>query len=395
MASPNVPFQGAGAPEPATRPPPQQLSELEQMRQQIIFLTKQAEAHAKQKSMADSLVEALTALRGQAAAAAAPAAAAQGPAAIKLKIPPPSRFDGKIGLSVLRWIEELDKHFHYHSLSNTRMTTEQQMAYVRIHLGTDATHWLDSLSAAARAAATASWPAFKEALRARYCPVDADATARADLDRLSQRGRSVSAYTHRFLNIVSFLPDMHEKDKVHRFLAGLNPALAVRVSEQKPTTLESASALAVHLEASTTYYLGAGAGKRFMGATGRSFNSNSESTPMDLNHIGAEDSSSDDDSFDPSASSGRSLASRLESLEHSIRALHGSHGRPARRNPSRASNLVPGLKSADIERLIREGKCFLCKQPGHRKADCPSRGGGRTASAAPPAGVNAAHGSSN
>ena len=96
---------------------------------------------------------------------------------------------------------------------------------------------------------------------------------------------------------------------------------------------------------------------------------------MDLNHLAASEEEEDSAPrfHDEPASAPRGvealLLAKMESMEQRIAAL-GS--KPASSNPSNKSGeRVQGLKFGDIDRLMKEGRCFRCKQKGHMKGDCP------------------------
>jgi hypothetical protein len=76
----------------------------------------------------------------------------------------------------------------------------------------------------------------------------------------------------------------------------------------------------------------------------------------------------------PSVTSVDSLLTRVGALiDQRINALsQGNNTANSFRNSyPRNRDRVPGMKPGEIDRLMREHKCFRCKQPGHFKSECP------------------------
>jgi Ty3 transposon capsid-like protein/Zinc knuckle len=88
-----------------------------------------------------------------------------------------------------------------------------------------------------------TWPYFVSLLTTQFKPVDFDLLLRDKLDRLRQTS-SVDAYTNVFMDTVSQLPDMSEKDKLHRYLRGLKERTAAHVRAAQPASLQRAIDLA-------------------------------------------------------------------------------------------------------------------------------------------------------
>ena len=98
---------------------------------------------------------------------------------------------------------------------------------------------------------------------------------------------------------------------------------------------------------------------------------------MDLNHVAV--SAVDEENEveprfheEPSAARVESLLlAKIEAMEHRLAALTSKPASLSSGFSGKGGDRVPGLKSGDIDRLMKEGKCFRCKQRGHMKRDCP------------------------
>ena len=286
-----------------------------------------------------------------------------------LKISAPSVFKGEMGFAVDDWITEMEQQFVFYG--NTGFPREEdKIRFALAYLRGSAMNWWKH--EADKEAATASWAEFLKRLHGRFRPVQAAAIARQRLDKLHHKaGHSVNAYANAFQVTMTPITDMGPADQVHHFVKGLLPHIAAKVYEKAPKDLRAAIDAAVSVEA--------------MGNFGRSAAHtpahSSSSAPMDLNAVEQESHEEDSEpatsaaAITPSADSViRALLSKMEAMEHRLLALSGPA--PASRpfgNRGDSGDKVPGLKSEDIDRLRREGKCFRCKQSGHMKRDCPRR----------------------
>jgi len=67
------------------------------------------------------------------------------------------------------------------------------------------------------------------------------------------------------------------------------------------------------------------------------------------------------------------MLSQMQQLQHQVSALAG--GRPADSRSRGDRDRLPdsSFKPGEIAELMREGRCFRCKQKGHMKNDCPQK----------------------
>ena len=328
----------------------QQYAAMQQQMQQQAMQQQQQFAHLQQAAVAH-------------AAAAAPAAAA--PRSLP-KIAPVTKFKGTMGGAVDTWHAAMVQQFVYYGITDE--ATKLRMGAG--NLEGDALTWYNSIP---HVSAPATWDAFMELLYRRFRPVAAVLIARQSLAKLRMGpGHSVSAYTHRFQTILTAINDMSAADQVFQYAYGLTPALMSHVWEKHPATLAEAIELAASKEATQGLSTGRSAGPaHYRPGAGVS----SGSVPMDINHIAHGDAEDEESEAaprfheEPSASRESVLLAKLEAMEHRLAALTSKSS--SSNSGYKSGDRVPGLKSGDIDRLMKEGKCFRCKQTGHRKADCP------------------------
>jgi hypothetical protein len=329
----------------------QQMAAMHQQMQQQANQHQQQVAHLQQNAMAQAAV-----------AAAAPAAA---PRSLP-KIAPALKFKGTMGGAVDVWHASMVQQFEYYVIDDDASKLRMGAA----NLEGDALQWYNSIPAADKAA---TWGEFVELLHKRFRPVSAVLIARQRLAKLRQgQHHSVTAYTNAFQTILTVINDMSPGDQVFQYANGLLPVLAGHVLEKAPATLADAIQLAASKEATLGFAGRAAAGPSHYRASASS--SSSGSVPMDINHIAHGDAEHEENDSaprfheEPSVARESALLARLEAMEHRLAALTS-------KAPSSFSNKtgdrVPGLKSGDIDRLMKDGKCFRCKQKGHMKRDCP------------------------
>lgn len=80
----------------------------------------------------------------------------------------------------------------------------------------------------------------RECLISRFDPASSSVNARFELDKLKQTGRfsNLNQYLTEFDRICSFVPDMHDAEKIHRFLSGLTNEVFIRQLTVDPLTKE-------------------------------------------------------------------------------------------------------------------------------------------------------------
>jgi hypothetical protein len=301
-------------------------------------------------------------------------------------------FNGKVGFEVDTWIRAWERQFtfpgvaaHYPA-NQPSLRVEAAAAY----LTGGAADWWDNLDSDTKRDALTSWENFITALRKRFRPVLASELARARITALKQKG-SVSAYADIFQReLAPIQAEMHPNDQIHYFRAGLkDDRIYAKIVEERPTTLLRAIDIAVAWEAQ--YARGRNEG-RAAGYFNRALSapqsavSASTAAPMEISAV--EEGVSVDmiaaDALDePSAghfhaaprapTTDTATESRLQRMEQMMLAMLQKGTTTARSSQHSNQEKVSGLKPGEIDRLMKEGRCFRCKEKGHMKNECPKK----------------------
>jgi hypothetical protein len=310
------------------------------------------------------------------------------------KPPPMVRFTGLMsagGFEIDSWLREVRKQFSHYG--GTAFPDDVARINFAVEwLSGAAQDWWEN----ADKSAIQSWSDFERALRERYRPQMPEEMARQRLRTLVQKG-GVQPYCNEFLKLAALIPNRSEEDKIFDFKMGLDRALAAKVAEHKPKTLQEAMEVAVQQEP----YVGARSGHgSFRGSSffyrapsntasiSRSLGSNSSSgsVPMDVNAVHGSENQDAPEEKEPNAASGfpshrvpkrengeevlKLVLQKIESMDSRLNALSGGGNFGAIARPSNVDR-VSGLKPGEISRLQAEGRCFRCREKGHMKRDCP------------------------
>lgn len=315
-------------------------------------------------------------------AAAAPAPVALG-GSLGLKIRNPSMFKGEMGFVVDDWIHEMGQQFLFYGASKFP-TDDHKIRFALAYLTGPAIHWWNNEP---KKEEIATWAAFVGRLHARFRPVQAAMIARQRLDLLKQRpGQTVNSYANTFQSTLTPISDMSNADQVHHFVNGLVGPIAGKVWEKYLTLTDLRAAIdaAVSVEAMGNYGRGASSSNSaFKGRAPYAPRSASEQTAMDLSNLDLGGDPEDDHPSEASGAASRpsagptgpdallaSMLSQMQLLQHQVSALAG--GRPS---DSRSRDRLPdsSFKPGEIAELMKEGRCFRCKQKGHMKSECPQK----------------------
>jgi len=320
----------------------------------------------------------------QQAAAGAPSAPSAPEGSLGLKIRNPSMFKGEMGFVVDDWINEMGQQFVFYG-SSKFPTDDHKIRFALAYITGPVIHWWNNEP---KKEEIRTWAAFVARLHARFRPVQAAMVARQRLDQLKQRpGQSVNSYANAFQSTLTPIGDMSNADQVHHFVNGLVGPIAGKVWEKYLTLTDLRAAIdsAVSVEAMGNYGRGASSSNStFKGRAPYAPRSSSqtEQTAMDLSNLDLggdpEDDLSEASGAAPRPSAGptgsdallASMLSQMQLLQHQVSALAG--GRPS---DSRSRDRLPdsAFKPGEIAELMKEGRCFRCKQKGHMKSECPRK----------------------
>jgi hypothetical protein len=298
------------------------------------------------------------------------------------KIPAPRIFDGKIGQGVVTWIEEVEKQFpHYGAyFADEAKKIEHALNFVNHEVG----NWfnLAAIVAVADGKDIDTWVKFVAALLARFRPVEAALSGRANLDAATQSS-TVQAYAAHFLSIMTYIPDMNPADQIYRFSTGLKPSIRLEVMKMKPKTLSEAIELAVGVDVYTRTFSqpasSSSSSSSYRPHQQRSSYaaSSSSASPMDLNNLESQSESSLYLDSSPSRESHllavvQQQQSNQAQMQQQLNALI-ARGQDRRPNPSAQSGnntKIPGITREIYQRCRAEGLCLQCKEKGHNASAC-------------------------
>ena len=259
---------------------------------------------------------------------------------LKAKAPP--EYDGK--KEIRNWLAMMEAQFRFH-----RTPAHQQVDFAILHLSERvALNWRlrsnQLQQARARylahpaSAATAGpppdpavWQTFRDEMIKMYGPADPIEKARRDLDKLVQGRGSVEAYYKKFLELCAQIAEdpqqtLSEGEMIHSFKKGLDSSILrdvmVNHGSHKFSTLTELAELAIAIEENvkTLKAMDKDLLPKDMGQT-------SKSKPQ----------------------------KRKKAQKSSENQLKG----------------VPTLTAEERKTLSEEGKCFICKEKGHRFFECP------------------------
>lgn len=350
-----------------------------------VVVTAQSDVLAQMQAHIQMLQQQLAAQ--QAAAAGAPRA----PGAASTGLPKPrplSVFSGATGFAADNWLGEAQTLLEYYGAAFPDDTA--RIRYAVTSFDGVARNWWESLP---NRASINTWAAFVDTVRQRFRPIMSGMLARQRLARLRMGDRhTVAGYVAIFQSTLLHITDMGETDKIHNFISGLPKRLQEKVWQRSPLVSSLAQAIeyAVAAEAWGNYSFGAAAPNGGYSGGGRS---GMGSAPMDINNLNVGDDYFGEEApaSGPVSAAGRASTASSSSTPatapasldpNTLAALIGSvveqklnvmSGGSSSSSTYRASGKVSGLKSGEVAKLMKEGKCFRCKKTGHMKNDleCP------------------------
>ncbi|KAI9135781.1 hypothetical protein BKA69DRAFT_1023706, partial [Paraphysoderma sedebokerense] len=141
-------------------------------------------------------------------------------------------------------------------------------------------------------------------------------------------------YINQFRSIVNQITDMADADKIYFFIRGLLPNTKREVIRSQPTTFQNAITAAIASDMNYQSYVNINEPRH-------------KPQPRRQN-------------------SNFRAQSRAPTQRHASSAV-----------PMELDNISKGksgkMTADERQRLMKEGKCFVCKQKGHRSRDCPNR----------------------
>jgi hypothetical protein len=362
--------------------PAQLLEENLQMRKLGTQLEQQLKLQQEETRRLAAQLAATTPSVSTAVTASTSAAVAAASLGGRPKPPPLAQFSGAAGMGsqVDTWLRNVKKQIDWYG-SSQFPDEKSKIRFATAHLESTALEWWDSIE---DKDAIVTYEDFVQRLHDRYRPRLIADKARHGLAELRQTG-TVSSLCHRMLTLLTYVPTMHEEDKIFIFKRALDKQIAAKVAEKEPASLHEAMEVAVLQE----QYVGRSTNKAGSYVSnfhrggfyrGASAASSSGSAPMEVNHVGwdpaveadgnnASDEVATTDRGDPPV---HQLLAMMQELKVQNHALASAFQKRAPSGGPRkfTGNKVPGISKEEYERCRKEGLCLKCKQSGHLARDC-------------------------
>lgn len=284
--------------------------------------------------------------------AAAPAPAPPVSSHVRVDVRKPEAFDGKKPGRTPQFIEEVTRYLTLGNLLNH----PQVIDYAGQFLTGNAGIWFTNVQKSGNPITTLD--DFNARVRARWIPYGLSRTARTTLYALRQKmNQPVNEYSTEFMRILECIEDMAVADQIEHYINGLVPSLRNEVHRciERLDTLEKTMNQAAFAEQLI--------GHRYQRYGGTPYNrgqTGSNGQPQPRVPTGASAASSASDPMELSNINGAPQFHEEDeepAVDSSVLAINGGRLQP----------LTPELKV----KLIKEGRCFRCRETGHVSRDCP------------------------
>jgi hypothetical protein len=338
------------------------------------------QAAAKIAALEAQLLQQAQAASAVSSVAFSPGSSAASSFRVDMKPLQPSAFSGSPSHNVEQWCLEMERYFSVTGLSES---DPRRVALASTYLKDVASGWYNGAVKAQELSSNSSWSEFRSKIVARFRRIAPARVARAALRQLRHRSK-VEGYSKEFERLLQDIPDMSVTDQIEQYIYGLQRHIAAEVDRQEPTTLHAAMEAAQRVELLLSTHRTAsayGPARPFIGSAHRSLESAGRDggDRMDLSAMRAQSSSYEEEN--KYARHSFEEEEREWQGSHHEHNLHGMHMRgrdSTRRTPIR----FPGLSAEEVQKRLRENRCFTCGQVGHQARQCkpfPSSSGNGSA----------------
>ena len=219
------------------------------------------------------------------------------------------------------WLLAMESDFKYYNITTDDSCISHATGFLE---GSAHTWWFGIVAAASRGVELLpdTWEAFKDTICLRFQRTHEQHALHDDLRALHQQG-TLDVYVEKFQSLLSQINDISEMTTIQTFVTGLKSLSRRELTYRRPNTLTEAIKLA--------------------------------------------------QDYDAALASTGTVRDRSSAMHHRSSAMPRFAPQVGGADP--ASTVTPmelhGLSVAQREQYMREGRCFLCAQTGHRQRFCP------------------------
>jgi hypothetical protein len=272
-----------------------------------------------------------------------------------MRFPKPEYLDGTNNKLVRGWFQTMRQYLQFHNMD---LDNPSVIFIVSGHLKGYAADWFSLCKLRNGNDPFGGFKTFaemEEAALLQFREQDPEKKARHAIKHAKQTS-TVVEYVKFFRRQIIYLPLRHEADNVADFISGLKYDIKTQVTIANPATLEKAMELALN-----TANLLASVRDKHDSKGGRLANMYEN---LDSDDSGAM-SECDGDTCD--------LDPDYEECAN-VYTKSRKGGKFPKKNPPKATG---GLSEEARSKLMRDGKCFYCKEPGHISLNCPKKKKGK------------------
>jgi|YelNatPaOPRAMG01_1025707.scaffolds.fasta_scaffold20620_1 hypothetical protein len=261
----------------------------------------------------------------------------QDPPRPRVKPPKPPFFEPGPNSDAATWLYRMQKY-----LELTREPLDTWVEWAVTFFDNQATKWWRNL-----VDPPVDWDEFGERFLQAFRPVNLIRNARHRLYDLKQTG-SVYQYIRAFREICLDIPDLSEPERLHNFTRGLKQAVRVRVELQQPRNIEEAESIAALADDIV-------------------WNSRQRNFQFRYNsHVPTQ-------GIRTNYQHGGPVPMEIDAMEEQEVIYEEDDPAELLQMMQGQKNIQGQLTDTLRARLLREGRCFYCREVGHLALNCPKK----------------------